>query len=197
MIDTITVAGRTTPTARKPVDNVLGAIDAVLLTGVFIGAVGIVALVVNIGADVIMRNMFNAPVQGTLEMVTYFWMPLLSLGFGYVQAHNEQIRVTMLVERNSAPVARWTALAGEVVVGLLSLMIAWIALGAAQEMIGKGATVPGRDWILIWPSHYVVFASYVLFALGAVYRFIAVWTRRDVPFEDEAAIADSAGGDAL
>src|SRR5215211_2655661 len=63
----------------------------------FLAAVGglcTAALMINIAVDVILRNTVNHPLEGTLDLTQFVWMPsLVALGLGYALVRGEHIRV--------------------------------------------------------------------------------------------------------
>ena len=121
-------------------------------------------------------------------MVTYLWMPTVSLAFGYAQLRDEHIRVTLLLENASSRVKKTFSILSEIIVLLLVLWIASIALDGAQTSFAVNERVATRPWLPIWLSHYVVTAAYVLFVLGAMHRLVNVWSGAAAPFRSETTV---------
>src|SRR5215207_5440776 len=84
----------------------LRVLEALVKVGAGLAAAACIVMVLQVTADVVARNVFNRPIGGTLEMVTYLWMPTVSLAFGYAQLRDEHIRVTLLLENSSARVKK-------------------------------------------------------------------------------------------
>ncbi|MDF3309674.1 TRAP transporter small permease [Rhodococcus sp. T2V] len=168
--------------------RVMRGSERVVLLGAQIAAAACLAMVVNVAADVAGRSLFNHPVDGTIEMVAYIWMPTVSLAFGYAQLRDEQIRVTLLLEWASSKVARILTVLAEAVALALALWIFYILLGEAQDSYAIGERVPSKQWIPIWGSHYVLVAAYVLMAIGAAHRIVSIVTKVEDPFTPEIEI---------
>lgn len=63
----------------------------------FIGGLGVIALMLNIVADVVAKLVWNAPIQGTVEMSSYYYMvALVMLPMAYVEMQDQQISVDLL-----------------------------------------------------------------------------------------------------
>jgi TRAP-type C4-dicarboxylate transport system permease small subunit len=68
--------------------------------GALIAGLALVALVLNVAVDVIVRATDGRPLGRTLEMTTYWWMPVLvTLSYAIAEREREHITVTMLLDR--------------------------------------------------------------------------------------------------
>src|SRR5687768_10525420 len=72
-------------------------IDRFSLVLAAVGGVCTAALMINIVIDVIKRNTLDRPLEGTLDLTQFVWMPsLVALGLGYALLRGEHVRVNLL-----------------------------------------------------------------------------------------------------
>lgn len=121
--------------------------------------------------DVSMRNLSNQSPPGTLDSITYLWMPAVStLGLGLAQLRDEQIRVTLLVDQATESTRRWVIAAGDALTGLLVLWMTYLAYEAMVHALTiDETTILG---IPIWPARIIVFLAYVVFAASIAARIV-------------------------
>lgn len=135
----------------------------------------VILMGINVIVDVLMRNIARAPLPGTLDLVTYVWMPCLALlALGWAQIQNEQIRVTLLVDSTSVRARRRQAAVGEAICAVVG---AWMAYLAVQEAIHSYTIVEttiGLTWLPLWPVRVVVALSFSIYALSAVARIYRI-----------------------
>lgn len=133
----------------------------------WLAALLLLLMAIHITADVAMRNLFGAPIAGTLEFGTYYYMVAASfLALGYAQLHDHNISVDILVY--SAP-AR-TRMLVEFVALVISLIYAvaftYASLVVALEKTRKGEFALIQYFNLeIWPSRWILVISGAIFSL--------------------------------
>ena len=133
----------------------------------WLAALLLLLMAIHITADVAMRNLFGAPIAGTLEFGTYYYMVAASfLALGYAQLHDHNISVDILVY--SAP-AR-TRMLVEFVALVISLIYAvaftYASLVVALEKTRKGEFALTQYFNLeIWPSRWILVISGAIFSL--------------------------------
>jgi TRAP-type C4-dicarboxylate transport system permease small subunit len=146
--------------------RVIDTINRVLFS---VAAVAIVILMIQVILDVSGRYFFNHPIAGTLELVTYWWMPIIVfLSLGWAQRRGEHISVTLLTETLSERLSKiiWTIgdIFGLVVIGML-IVFAW--QGAAKSAGVHEASL-GTAVVLIWPIKIVAVIGLVSYLLQVV-----------------------------
>jgi TRAP-type C4-dicarboxylate transport system permease small subunit len=111
----------------------------------FIGAVGMVLMVLHVVIDVTGRFVFNHPLTGTLETVTYYYMVMVTvLPFAYVTRRQGQIVVELFT---SWLPARWLGL---LEAGAASLMLVFLVV---LTLIGEVRQAGDGD-LIAWPSRW-------------------------------------------
>ena len=72
-----------------------------------IGGMGIVLMMAHVTLDVVLKNLFNAPIQGTIEISSYYYMvAVVMLPMAMVEYEDEQISVDLLFARFPAPLRK-------------------------------------------------------------------------------------------
>jgi TRAP-type C4-dicarboxylate transport system permease small subunit len=122
----------------------------------FIGAVGMVLMVLHVVIDVTGRFVFNHPLTGTLETVTYYYMVMVTvLPFAYVTRRQGQIVVELFT---SWLPARWLGLLEAGAASLMLVFLVVLTWKTGQEAIQKtliGEVRQAGDGDLIaWPSRW-------------------------------------------
>jgi len=151
--------------------------------GAAIAGVALVIMCLHIVADVTLRNLANRPLPSTSDYVAYVWMPTAALlGLGIAQLRDEQIRVTLLVDRASAATRRWVIAAGDLATGLIFALIAYLAYDKMIDAIEiQEVSTLGLP---VWPVRILVFLAYVIYCISVVARIAQVLRDRG-PVVDE------------
>lgn len=158
--------------------KMLGLLDR--LTGyasnslAFIGAIGMVLMVVHVVVDVTGRFVFNHPLTGTLETVTYYYMVMVTvLPFAYVTRRQGQIVVELFTGWMPA---RWLGLLEAFTALLTLLFLVVFTWKTGQEAIQKtiiGEVRQAGDADLIaWPSRWFLPLGAGTMACAMVLRMI-------------------------
>lgn len=155
-----------------------------------LGAVGsllVILLILHVSLDVVMRNVFGAPIAGTIEFVSnYYMIGITFLPLALVERRDAHITVEVLTEMMSPrAVFILTVLAtllGIVVMGLLC----WRSYLEAISNYRRGSVlmIAGSSQLPVWPSYFLLPLGFGCAALLAVWKLICLLTR--TPFGAEA-----------
>lgn len=152
-------------------------IDLAARVGSWASGACVLLMGLNVVIDVAMRNLARTPLPGTLDLVTYLWMPCLALlALGYAEIRDEQIRVTLLVDATSERSRRRQAAVVEALTAALGAWMTYLAIGAAIRSFEISETTISASWLPLWPIRVVVVLSFALFSLSAlarIYRILA------------------------
>ena len=131
-----------------------------------VASIGILVMMLHVLANVATRYLFNAPVAGTLEMVSYWYMPVVTfLGFVLAKQADEHIEAPLIFDRLTWGDRRVLTVACGVVAAALCAAFAWFAFtGEALHGLER-RTTGGVSTIEIWP---VFFLPPVVFLILAV-----------------------------
>lgn len=138
----------------------------------FAGMALIVAMLVNVVSDITLRTAANQPIQGTLELATYWYMVGITfIGIWLAQVRQEHISVSMLTDRFDAPTQRaFDLLAGIITLAFLSAL-AWFGLDNALDQMARGEFA-GADRIPVWPMRFIVPAALIAYAITLVMHLV-------------------------
>lgn len=132
-------------------------IDRLSTTLAVFGGAATVIMMLNIVFDVAGRFLLNRPLQGTLDLTQYTWMPaLVSFGLGYALLKGEHLRVSLI----TAPTGQLTQRIIEIVGMAFSLLVValfiWYGIEKAHQTMTLGEHAVGTKWLAIWPSRWVL-----------------------------------------
>lgn len=147
-----------------------------LLADVFLwaGAIAVLAMMLHVTADVLMKVALNQPIMGTLEIVSFVYM----VGCTFLPlAHVQLSRTLIIVEvftQNLAPEKNLRFDIGAAVLTvayLLLLAIMGAVVAVAKTGIGEAQDATYFD-LPVWPMRWVFCISCGLAALIALYQLI-------------------------
>lgn len=138
--------------------------------GVFLALVGtsrglmiassivITLMMVHIGADVIGKYFFNAPVHGTLEIVSlYYMVAIVYLPLAWGSHDGDQIKVELFTRRLPKAYLERHDGVGDFLLACFFGVIAW---QSAIDALAKTKVAEMRetaiDLLIVWPSRWIV-----------------------------------------
>jgi TRAP-type C4-dicarboxylate transport system permease small subunit len=138
------------------------------------GAVAVLAMMVHVSADVIMKVALNQPIMGTLEIVSFVYMVGCTfLPLAHVQLSRTLIIVEVFTQKLSPEKnLRFDIGAAVLTVAyLLLLAIMGSVVAVAKTEIGEAQDATYFD-LPVWPMRWVFCASCGLAALIALYQLV-------------------------
>ncbi len=138
-----------------------------------VGGLGIILMMLNITLDVILKVFWNAPIQGTVEISSYYYMvAIVMLPMAMVEYDDEQISVDLLFNHFPDWLKRTCLLITFVATaGMLSIMTWRTGLDAVRAF-KVGEVVMGSREIIVWPARCMLPLGFGLAAIAAVMRII-------------------------
>jgi TRAP-type C4-dicarboxylate transport system permease small subunit len=141
---------------RRYAVKVDGALNRVVKFSAAISSVIIFVMMFMITADVIMRYVFNSPIQGTFELSEFCLVWIVFLSIAYIQSHKGHIKIDIATS--------WMPMKGQMILDIFSyfLGIAFFAIVFWQS--GKMAW---NAWVIkdhtmglvefpLWPAKFLV-----------------------------------------
>jgi TRAP-type C4-dicarboxylate transport system permease small subunit len=146
-------------------------IDKVTDSFSFMGGVALVLIMVHVNLDVMLRYLLGAPLSGTIEIVSYYYMiALVFLPLAAVEKRNGHISVELLSQNLSDRHQR-------LLIGLVSLvsagyfgLLAWRLWVDAVEKAEVGETYTGSLSLPIWPPRFFMPLGCGLLAILLIYK---------------------------
>jgi TRAP-type C4-dicarboxylate transport system permease small subunit len=139
-----------------------------------IGALGVLALLVHVAADVATRNLFGRPIPATNEIVSRYYMVLIAfLPLAWVERERTMISVEVLDAVMSPAVRRVSDVATALLATVIYAAIAWVTWGDALANLRTGSFVDvlGRE-IPVWPTYYLPPAGFLLAGADTLLRAV-------------------------
>jgi TRAP-type C4-dicarboxylate transport system permease small subunit len=136
-----------------------------------VGGVSIIFMMANITLDVVLKVFWNAPIQGTVEISSYYYMvAIVMLPMAMVEYDDEQISVDLLFNHFPDWLKKICLLItfGSTA-AMLSIMTWRTGLDAARAF-KVGEVVMGSREIIVWPARCMLPLGFGLAALAAVLR---------------------------
>lgn len=156
-------------------------LDVLTQLSMVVAGAGMLAMMLLVVLDVTFKYVFHQPIQGTLEIVSFYFMAACSfLPFAYVQKLEGHIVMTLATEQMPAAALRILI----VIVYLFSaayLILFTYASGVAamkMALVSESTTVINTE-ILIWPARWFVPVGAGLMACWMVLQALVVWFRSE------------------
>ncbi|WP_224407549.1 TRAP transporter small permease [Afifella sp. IM 167] len=134
--------------------------------GGLISAAATFILMAHVIVDVAMRYLANAPLPATIEIVSYWWMVLITFpALALTQRRREHVDLSLLTELMPARHRRVSIIMARVATLAVVLIIGWCGWLYALEQMARGEIAMGSVTIPIWPTRFAVPLGMLLFAL--------------------------------
>jgi len=163
--------------------------DRLSRTLAFVGAVGVILLMVHVCADIIVRVITGASLPATVEIVSYYYMVLVAfLPLAWVERKGGMISVELLeflmtpgmMKVSDAMVA---ALAS-VIYGVMAYAT-WIT--AVRNYVTGTFVVALQVKIITWPGYFLPSIGFALAAVILAVRFLQITTGSVDPAQENEA----------
>ncbi|WP_314037688.1 TRAP transporter small permease [Dietzia sp. CH92] len=160
-------------------------IDRLSMSAAAIGGLTAVGLMLNVVLDVALRFLAGTPIEGTLDLTQYAWMPVLvSLGLGYALHRGEHIRVSLLTVSAGLRAQRIVEVCSLIVTVVAVVVLIWFSAERANESTHLGESAVGTAWLNIWPVRWVLVVGLVVLLLQTVVEIWRGWTMTATPPEN-------------
>lgn len=143
-----------------------------------VGIICVTLMMFHVTADVVLRFVFNAPVGGTITIVSNYYMVILGFGsLAVAESRNAHVSVEVLTElmprKIQTGLASMSAFLAAVVFTFLTVRT-WIEAVAKMNI---GASIQqGTMTIPVWPSYFALPLGCGLMAITALWRAGALAT---------------------
>lgn len=155
-----------------------------------LAAAAIVAMVLAIAADVIVRNATGASLPGMIEVAETSLVVSVFFGLAWAGVNGEHVAVTLLTDRFNR---RWTRVVHIFVWALASAFVAWLLYASILRAIDSTQMLEERFGIVRWPMYpmrWVVVVGLIALLLVALLNLVrSVAGRGPMGPADEVAAA--------
>ncbi|WP_196053574.1 TRAP transporter small permease [Paracoccus lichenicola] len=143
-----------------------------------IGGVSVTLMMLHITADVAGRFLFNAPLAGTITIVSHYYMIFaVFLPIALAEEENAHISVEVFTERFSPAVQHH--------ISGLTLMVSCAMTGvmamrtwgeAVAQAIGNASVVQGAKAIVVWPTYFALPVGFGLMTIVLAFKIVLYLT---------------------
>ena len=140
----------------------------------WLAVAALAAMMVNLGADILLRNLAGRPLDGTLEIVAEVYMPFVVFAaLAATHLKSEEIRVDLIAGFLSPGVMRWIDRMGQLLMIASALAMAWLTGKHAVHAFEIGEHIEaGAVLIAGWPGKAIVTLGFALLAIAALVRLL-------------------------
>lgn len=136
------------------------ALGSVRLAALAVAVTGLIVMMLHIVLNAALRVLVNAPVTGTNEIVSYWYMPLVALcGFVLAQRDRAHTEARVLFDRLPVRLQREAQCAGLLLVAIACAGFAYFGFLEALHSQQLGLT-GGVTGVVTWPVTYLVPITY-------------------------------------
>jgi TRAP-type C4-dicarboxylate transport system permease small subunit len=141
-----------------------------------VAAVILILMMLHILINALGRYIFSAPIYGTNEVVTYWYLPAVVL-IGFVAAHAQKEHIYVSILFDAIPRRNQTeyTVLSTLISALTCVAFAWFGLWEAAENLEIGA-MAGNSTIIMWPITFLVPVMFILLAMLLVVELIGALT---------------------
>ncbi|QCO54703.1 TRAP transporter small permease [Pseudorhodobacter turbinis] len=146
-----------------------------------VGGLGIFLMMANITLDVVFKVFWNAPIQGTVEISSYYYMvAIVMLPMAMVEYDDEQISVDLLFNHFPDWLKRASLLVTFLATAIMLSIMTWRTGLDAVRAFNVGEVVMGSREIIVWPARCMLPIGFGLAAVAAMLRAIMLLRGRAV-----------------
>lgn len=126
-------------------------VDTVSLVFAVLAGILTVVMALHVTADVSGRNLVNAPITGTIEFITYWWMPMIIfLSIPFVEQKRAHITVTLVTDSLRGATKQRAAAIGKTVSIVIVVFVLYLAMLSFTDSVSIGQTASGGVPLPIW-----------------------------------------------
>ena len=153
-------------------------------------------MAVHVVVDVSGRYLFDAPLDGTTEIVSYYYMVgVIFLPLPYIQFRRRYFAAEILTQFMPAAATRVCILAGDIFTAVLSGIAAWQSTNTALERTTQHEHIETAHFVLLqWPARWFVAASFAMICVAACLGALDCLRRGTVAREASETAAISRDG---
>ncbi|MBP0437357.1 TRAP transporter small permease [Tianweitania sediminis] len=156
----------------------------------FVASILVMLLILHVSADVVMRGLFNAPIKGTIELVSYFYMiGITFLALAMVERRDAHISVEVVTELLPKRVVHVLIVLATVLAIIVLALMCWRSWIEAMSNFRRGSAliIAGGDQLPVWPSYFMLPIGFGVATLASVYKLLCLLTGK--PFEEKLEAA--------
>lgn len=158
-----------------------------------VGLLCVTLMMLHVVADVFGRFVFNMPVEGTITIVSNYYMVFLAFSaLAVAETRDAHISVEVVADLMPRAAQPWLSVLTCVTsVGAFSLLAARTWIEAGTKFASGAALQQGMITIPIWPTYYALPIGCGLMAIVAFWKLICIVTRQPTGFVGMASMKEA------
>lgn len=156
-----------------------------------VSSVALVAMMVLVALDVVLRNTVGTALVGVTEYVSGWMMPLTVLfAMAITERRNEHMRVTLVEDGLSGRPWKVQVVGAQVLVVVISAVMTWSSVLLAVDSAAMREAVPmGSGLLAVWPIKVAIVVAWAWLTVQSLARLL------QLALTDEAVTEDLGDGD--
>jgi len=140
---------------RNPIERLEKLYAKVELALILIAGLIVMLMMIMVTADVLMRNLFNRPIEGVYELVTLLFVSAVFMGLSFVQFAKENVKIDAPTEKLPIAVKEILEWFGYLIGAVIAFIIFWKSGQEAYRSFVTQDYTYGSAKLLNWPSKTV------------------------------------------
>jgi TRAP-type C4-dicarboxylate transport system permease small subunit len=139
-----------------------------------VAALALALMVIHISIDVMMRYFFSAPLTGTIEVVSaYYMVAVVAFPLAYVHLNDQHIRVELFTSGMSPATQKKIDTLVEVLLVIVFAVVAYVGFEEAiSRTIANEVWEAGEGLIPVWPARWYLPIGFFLMACVGLVRVV-------------------------
>lgn len=122
-----------------------------------VAGIALMLMMIQTVVDVIGRNVFSQPIEGSLEVVSvYHMVAVVFLPLALVERRHEHISVDLLVNAMPSPLRRFFVVVSYLVCAVFAGVLAFQTAIDAVESFKIGEILMSSVYITVWPAKFLL-----------------------------------------
>jgi len=164
------------------------ALDMLTDVLTLVSGIAISLMAIHIVADITGRYLFRAPLPGTVEFVSrYYMVVLVFLPLALVQRRDGHFVAGLFTDHLTPPIKRRLIAVTQVAMAVVAALLAWRGVTAAEYATHTGEQVQAAEFVVMtWPGRWLVPLGLGLMALQALAGAVRLFVGRDADSAEAA-----------
>lgn len=155
-------------------------VRALVAVCIGVGGLALLAMMLHVCIDIILREVFGVVLFGTLEAVSFYYMvACVCLAFPIMQIAGEQVVVEVFLQKLSTAALKPFEILGAVLTFIYAAYIGVAAFFGAMDATEFGEMqLVGQVDVIIWPSRWVAMLGFSILAIVVLWQLWAIVKNR-------------------
>lgn len=170
------------------VDRIVHGLSRFLMV---LGVIALMLMMIQTVADVVARNVFRKPIEGSLEIVSvYHMVAVVFLPLALVERRHEHITVDLLVQSLPHALRRVVTVFAYLVCAVFFAVLSYQTMIDALEAYRIGEILMSSIYITVWPAKFLLPVGFAAMFMQVLLHVWLALTQSD--FDPSPASPDAA-----